>query len=280
MPAGGSGSMCWATGWCGSGCHRMAAGDRPRTGTCSPRPRRSLGSPRVEERRRPCAWSTPELCGSRSAALAGRVRFVTDRGVEVAADAGDGAVSWGDGRVRIRKRRHPEERHAGFGERAALDQTAGTKTFWNVNAKQYGPATDGMYCSVPVFLAHRPDRGVRVLPQRARVVADPLRAGLRHVGRRGRRARARLRRRPRRQSGRGARAAHRAARPDRAAAALGDRISPVALGLRLGRRAARASPPSSSAVGCRATPFTSTSTTWTTTACSRGIPSAFPIRPG
>ena len=118
--------------------------------------RRSLGTPRSRNATT-VSWSTPELCGSRSAALAGRVRFVTDWGVEVAADAGDGAVSWGDGRVRIRKRRHPDERHAGFGERAALDQTAGTKTFWNVNAKQYGPATDGMYCSVPVFLAHRPD---------------------------------------------------------------------------------------------------------------------------
>lgn len=86
----------------------------------------------------------------------GAVRFVTDRGVEIAADAGDGAVSWSADRVWVRKRRHPDERHAGFGERATLDQTAGTKTFWNVNAKQYGPATDGMYCSVPIFLAHRP----------------------------------------------------------------------------------------------------------------------------
>ncbi len=86
----------------------------------------------------------------------GAVRFVTYAGVEIAADAGDGAVSWDADRVQVRKWRHPDERHAGFGERSALDQTAGTKTFWNVNAKLYGPDADGMYCSVPVFLAHRP----------------------------------------------------------------------------------------------------------------------------
>ena len=86
----------------------------------------------------------------------GAIRFVTAEGVEIAADAGAGAVSWNEGRVRVCKRRHPEERHSGFGERATLDQTAGTKTFWNVNARQYGPHTDEMYCSVPVCLAHRP----------------------------------------------------------------------------------------------------------------------------
>ena len=86
----------------------------------------------------------------------GGVRFVTDTGVAIAADAGDDAVSWGAHRMQVRKRRHRDERHAGFGERSALDQTAGTKSFWNVNAKQYGSQTDGMYCSVPVFLAHRP----------------------------------------------------------------------------------------------------------------------------
>ena len=86
----------------------------------------------------------------------GRVRFVTDAGVAIAADATDGAVSWGADCVRVRKQRHPEERHAGFGERSVLDQTTGTKTFWNVNAKLYGAGADGMYCSVPVFLAHRP----------------------------------------------------------------------------------------------------------------------------
>jgi alpha-glucosidase len=86
----------------------------------------------------------------------GSVRFITDGGVEIAADAGPGAVAWEGERVRVHKRRALHERHAGFGERAALDQTAGTKTFWNVNARQYGRATDQMYCSVPVFLAHRP----------------------------------------------------------------------------------------------------------------------------
>ncbi len=86
----------------------------------------------------------------------GGVRFVTNAGVEIAADAGDGAVRWDAHRVQVRKQRHPDERHAGFGERSALDQTAGTKTFWNLNAKSYAPGADGMYCSVPVFLAHRP----------------------------------------------------------------------------------------------------------------------------
>lgn len=82
------------------------------------------------------------------------VRFVTAAGDEIAADAG--AVRWADDHVLLRKRRHPGERHAGFGERTTIDQTAGTKTFWNVNAKLYGPGVDGMYCSVPVLLAHRP----------------------------------------------------------------------------------------------------------------------------
>jgi alpha-glucosidase len=86
----------------------------------------------------------------------GALRFVTNAGVEIAADAGADAVSWDADCVQVQKRRHPDERHAGFGERSALDQTAGTKTFWNVNAKLYGPDADAMYCSVPVFLAHRP----------------------------------------------------------------------------------------------------------------------------
>ena len=84
------------------------------------------------------------------------VRFVTGPGDEIAADAGNGAVTFEADRVLLRKRRHPDERHAGFGERSKLDQTTGTKTFWNVNAKLYGPEADGMYCSVPIFLAHRP----------------------------------------------------------------------------------------------------------------------------
>jgi alpha-glucosidase len=86
----------------------------------------------------------------------GSLRFITAGGIELAADDGDGAVSWDGDRVLLRKRRHPDEYHVGFGERARLDQTSGTKTFWNVNARQYGPATDEMYCSVPVFLAVRP----------------------------------------------------------------------------------------------------------------------------
>ncbi len=84
----------------------------------------------------------------------GSVRFITAGGVEVAADAGPGAIVWFDDRVLLRKRRHRDERHAGFGQRPRLDQTAGTKTAWNVNAKHYGPATDEMYCTVPVFIAH------------------------------------------------------------------------------------------------------------------------------
>jgi alpha-glucosidase len=87
----------------------------------------------------------------------GALRLVTAQGIEIAADAGGGAVAWEADRVWVRKRRHPQERHFGFGERATLDQTVGTKTFWNVNARQYGPTTDEMYCSIPVFVAHRPD---------------------------------------------------------------------------------------------------------------------------
>jgi alpha-glucosidase len=97
--------------------------------------------------------------GSLTAAVdraTGAVRFVTVDGADVAADAGEGAVGWDEGRVRVHKRRHRDERHYGFGERATLDQTSGTKTFWNVNARGYGRATDEMYCSVPVFLGHRP----------------------------------------------------------------------------------------------------------------------------
>jgi alpha-glucosidase len=86
----------------------------------------------------------------------GAVRFVAASGIEIAADSGGDAVGWDGDRVSVRKRRDPEERHAGFGARAALDQTEGTKTFWNVNARRYGPNTDEMYCSVPVFLAYRP----------------------------------------------------------------------------------------------------------------------------
>ena len=86
----------------------------------------------------------------------GGVRFITEGGVEIAADDGNDAVGWADGGVQVRKRRHPDERHAGFGERSSLDQTAATKTFWNVNAREYGPEADGIYCSVPVFPAHRP----------------------------------------------------------------------------------------------------------------------------
>jgi alpha-glucosidase len=84
------------------------------------------------------------------------VRLVTAAGTEIAADAGSEAITWNRDRVRLHKRRHPDERHAGFGERSRLDQTTGTKTFWNVNAKNYGPDTDPMYCTIPVFLAHRP----------------------------------------------------------------------------------------------------------------------------
>lgn len=84
------------------------------------------------------------------------VRFVTDAGVEIAADAGDAAVTWDGERIRVRKRRHPDERHSGCGQRTTIDHTTRTKTFWNVNAKRYGVDVDRMYCSVPVLLAHRP----------------------------------------------------------------------------------------------------------------------------
>jgi alpha-glucosidase len=84
----------------------------------------------------------------------GTVRFLNDGGIELAADDRR-AVSWSHDRVSVVKRRHRDERHCGFGERSRLDQTGGTKTFWNVNARLYGPASDEMYCSVPVFLAYR-----------------------------------------------------------------------------------------------------------------------------
>ncbi len=106
----------------------------------------------------------------------GAVRLVTAAGTEIACDARPDAVNWGKDRVRLHKRRHPDERHAGFGERARLDQTAGTKTFWNVNAKNYGPDSDPMYCTVPVFLAHRPSVTYGFIlntPGWARIHADP-----------------------------------------------------------------------------------------------------------
>ena len=140
-------------------CSRVAAtvrGGRQPTGTswCSGR---TPDAVRVDDdgdtrRRRHCQRRRPRSTGPPAPSASS-----PPSGIEIAADAGAGAVGWDADRVRVRKRRHPQERHSGFGERTTLDQTAGTKTFWNVNARHYGPTTDEMYCSIPVFVAHRPD---------------------------------------------------------------------------------------------------------------------------
>ena len=106
------------------------------------------------------------------------------------------------------------------------------------------PATTGRRptrCTArfPVFLAHRPDVTYGFFlntPGWAQIRAAP---GLGHLDRRGRRRRARLRRRPRRRDpAASARTTHRPDRAHRAATAVGDRLSPIPLGLRLGGEAA------------------------------------------
>ena len=96
-----------------------------------------------------------------------------------------------------------------------------------------------MYCSVPVFLAHRPDvtygfflnalgwSQIRCEPGSGTWVAEVAGRELDYVVAHGDGPAAVLER------------LDRAARPDRAAAALGDRLSPVALGLRLRRQGAQ-----------------------------------------
>ena len=163
-----------------------------------------------------------------------------------------------------------------------LDQTAGTKTFWNVNARQYGPATDEMYCSVPVFLAHRPDVTYGFFLNTPRLGADPMRAGIRTRGS------------PRSPDGEldyvvahgdgpadGARTAHRAASAGSSCHRGGRSAITSRTGATTQRPSCAASPTSSPRRGlAAATLSTSTSTTWTATGCSRGTRSASPIRPG
>ena len=143
------------TEWCGFACRRTVrgvTGSRLGRACCSRKCRTAATGQRSRRLRRGrygIAGGGDRPCHRRRPP---RHRAATSRSPQTPVP---GRSSWEADRVRVRKRRHPHERHSGFGERTTLDQTAGTKTFWNVNARQYGPTTDEMYCSIPVFVAHR-----------------------------------------------------------------------------------------------------------------------------